>query len=78
VINQGMGGYHGNKIVLDGSTASWKKRTMQTVLKKRNHDFSRKRKTTFKKLMWFMLSMVKESSRNALERFFSKIKEVTL
>jgi hypothetical protein len=29
----------------------------------------------FKKLMWFMLSMVKESSQNALERFFPKIKE---
>jgi hypothetical protein len=29
----------------------------------------------FKKLMWFMLSLVKESSQNALERFFPKIKE---
>jgi hypothetical protein len=29
----------------------------------------------FKKLMWFMLSMVKESLQNALERFFPKIKE---
>jgi hypothetical protein len=29
----------------------------------------------FKKLMWFMLNMVKESSQNALERFFPKIKE---
>ena len=29
----------------------------------------------FKKLMWFMLSMVKESTQNALERFFPKIKE---
>jgi hypothetical protein len=28
----------------------------------------------FKKLMWFMLGMVKESSQNALERFFPKIK----
>jgi hypothetical protein len=31
----------------------------------------------FKKLMWFMLSMVKENSQNALERFFPKIKEAT-
>jgi hypothetical protein len=29
----------------------------------------------FKKLMYFMLSMVKESSQNALERFFPKLKE---
>jgi hypothetical protein len=29
----------------------------------------------FKKLMYFMLSMVKESTQNALERFFPKIKE---
>jgi hypothetical protein len=26
--------------------------------------------------MWFMLNMVNESSQNALERFFPKIKEV--
>jgi hypothetical protein len=31
----------------------------------------------FKKLIWFMLSMVKESSQNALERFFPKIQEAT-
>jgi hypothetical protein len=43
--------------------------------KKRTQDFSRKRKMTFKKLMRFMISMVKESSQNALERFFPKIKE---
>jgi hypothetical protein len=29
----------------------------------------------FKKLTWFMLGMVKESTRNALARFFPKIKE---
>jgi hypothetical protein len=29
----------------------------------------------FKKLMYFMLSLVKESSQNALERFFPKLKE---
>ena len=43
--------------------------------KKREQDFSRKRKMTFKKLIWFMLNMVNESSQNALERFFPKIKE---
>jgi hypothetical protein len=43
--------------------------------KKRKQDFSRERKMTFKKLMYFMLSMVKESTQNALERFFPKIKE---
>jgi hypothetical protein len=43
--------------------------------KKRKQDFSRARKMPFKKLMWFMLNMVKESSQNALERFFPKIKE---
>jgi hypothetical protein len=31
----------------------------------------------FKKLMTFMLSPIKESSQNALERFFPKIKEAT-
>jgi hypothetical protein len=45
--------------------------------KKRKQDFSRDRKMPFKKLMWFMLSMVKESTQNALERFFPKIKEAT-
>jgi hypothetical protein len=43
--------------------------------KKRKQDFSRDRKMPFKKLMWCMLSMVKESSQNALERFSPKIKE---
>jgi hypothetical protein len=45
--------------------------------KKRKQDFNRDRKMPFKKLMWFMLSMVKESSQNALERFFPKLKEAT-
>jgi hypothetical protein len=43
--------------------------------KKSKQDFSRNRKTPFKKLMWLMLSMVRESSQNALERLFPKIKE---
>ncbi|MDR0638837.1 MAG: hypothetical protein LBG27_08055 [Spirochaetaceae bacterium] len=38
--------------------------------KKRKRDFSRKRNMPFKKLMWFTLSLVKESAQNALERFF--------
>jgi hypothetical protein len=29
----------------------------------------------FKKLIYFMLSMIKESSQNALERYFGKIGE---
>jgi hypothetical protein len=45
--------------------------------KKRREDFSRNRKMPFKKLMAFMLGMVKESSQNALERFFPKLKEAT-
>jgi hypothetical protein len=43
--------------------------------KKRKQDFSRNRKIPSKKLMCFMLSLVKESTQNALERFFPKIKE---
>ena len=43
--------------------------------KKRKQDFSGKRKMPFKKLMWFTLSLLNESARNALERFFPKIKE---
>jgi hypothetical protein len=43
--------------------------------KKREQDFTRNRKMPFKKLMRFMLGMVKESSRNALERFFPGINE---
>jgi hypothetical protein len=45
------------------------------VNRKREQDFSRGRKMPFKKLMWFMPGMVKESSQNATERFFPKIKE---
>ncbi|MDR1148543.1 MAG: hypothetical protein LBK66_07920, partial [Spirochaetaceae bacterium] len=44
--------------------------------KKETQDFSRKRKMPFIELIYFMLGMVKESSQNALERFFPKIKEV--
>jgi hypothetical protein len=38
--------------------------------KKREEDFTRERKMGFKKLVYFMLSMIKESCQNALERFF--------
>jgi len=38
-------------------------------------DFTRERKMGFKKLIYFMLSMVKESSQNALERYFGKTGE---
>jgi hypothetical protein len=51
-----------------------KKAGYESRSKKRRQDFSRNRKMPFKKLMWLMLSMVKESSQNALERFFPKIK----
>jgi hypothetical protein len=43
--------------------------------KKREQHFTRNRKMPFKKLMRFMLGMVKESSQNALGRFFSGINE---
>jgi hypothetical protein len=35
--------------------------------------FTRERKMPFKKLIYFPLSMIKESSRNALERYFGKL-----
>jgi hypothetical protein len=41
--------------------------------KKREQDFTRKRKMTFAELIYFMLGMVKESSQNALSRFFPRI-----
>jgi hypothetical protein len=43
--------------------------------KKRFEDFTRKRKMDFEKLIWFLLSMINESSQNALERYFPKIGE---
>jgi hypothetical protein len=47
---------------------------MKAVQRNEKRDFSRKRKISFKNLMFFMLSMVKESSQNVLERFFPKMK----
>jgi hypothetical protein len=40
--------------------------------KKRTQDFTRNRKMGFKRLIYFLLSMIKESSQNALERYFAK------
>jgi IS4 transposase len=46
--------------------------------KKRKQDFTRKRKMTFNELIYFMLSMVKESTQNALERVFPQLKKENL
>jgi hypothetical protein len=43
--------------------------------RKREQDFTRERKMGFKKLIYFLLSMINESTQNALERFFSRIGE---
>jgi hypothetical protein len=51
------------------------KKDCENRSKKRRGDFSREREMPFKKLIWFMLGLAKESSQNALERFFPKIKE---
>jgi hypothetical protein len=40
--------------------------------KKRPQDFTRNRKMTFAELMYFMPGMAKESSQNALSRFFHR------
>jgi hypothetical protein len=45
--------------------------------KKRETDFTRERKMGFKKLVYFMLSMIKESTQNALERYFAMNGEET-
>jgi DNA-binding transcriptional ArsR family regulator len=45
--------------------------------RKRAEDFTRERKMPFKKLIYFLLSMIKESSQNALERYFGKLGEAT-
>jgi hypothetical protein len=47
----------------------------QEQARKRPADFTRERKMGFKKLIYFLLSMVNESSQNALERFFPRIGE---
>jgi hypothetical protein len=75
VINPQRGGYHGGKTCFEAVRDLLEKAAFELRSKKRKQDFSRNRKMPFKKLMWFMLSMVKESSQNALERFFPKLKE---
>ncbi|MDR0760595.1 MAG: IS4 family transposase [Treponema sp.] len=70
-----MGGYHGEKTCIETIRNLLEKADYESRSKKRKQDFSRNRKMPFKKLMWFTLSLVKESSQNALERFFPKIKE---
>jgi hypothetical protein len=44
--------------------------------RKSPEDFTRERKMPFKKLVCFLLSMIKESSQNAPERYFAKAGEV--
>jgi hypothetical protein len=41
--------------------------------KKRARDFTRNRKMPFTKLIYFFLSMIKESTQNALERYFLRL-----
>jgi hypothetical protein len=65
------------KLVLRPFETCWKKRTTKAVQKNGNRISARIVKLPFKKLMRFMLGMVKESSQNALERFFPKMKEAT-
>jgi hypothetical protein len=48
-------------------------RTFKEQSKKAANDFTRERKMGFTKLIYFMLSMIKESSQTALERFFGKV-----
>jgi hypothetical protein len=43
--------------------------------KEKAEDFTRERKMGFRKLTYFLLSMINESSQNALERYFPKIGE---
>jgi hypothetical protein len=66
------GEYHGKKNCVEvviGLTgiSSYERRS-----KKREQDFTRKRKMTFAELIYFMLGMVKESTQNALSRFFQR------
>jgi len=46
--------------------------------KKREQDFTRKRKMTFSEIIYFMLSIVKESTQNALERVFPHLQKENL
>jgi hypothetical protein len=67
-----------------GEGISWEKNCVEAVLrlahhpryerrsKKREQDFTRKRKMSFAELLYFMLGMVKDSTQNALSRFFQQ------
>jgi hypothetical protein len=46
--------------------------------KKRQQDFTRNRKMTFTEIIYFMLTIVKESSQNALERVFPQLRKENL
>jgi hypothetical protein len=46
---------------------------LQSKVGKKAADFTRERKMGFKELVYFLLSMINESSQNALERYFPKI-----
>jgi hypothetical protein len=74
-----------NYVIITNRRVSWGKNCVETLTglmrqkayeikaKKPSRDFTRKRKTTFAELIYFMLGMVKGSSQNALERFFPRI-----
>jgi hypothetical protein len=70
-----LGGYHGKKNCFETVRALLEEAAYKIRSKKREQDFTRNRKMPFKKLILFMLGMVKESSQNALERFFPKLKD---
>jgi hypothetical protein len=56
------------KVMVEGT--AYKERS-----RKKPADFTRKRKMGFKELVYFLLSMINESSQNALERYFPRIGE---
>jgi hypothetical protein len=75
VINQKTRGVAWKKTCFEVVRGLIGQREYENRAKKRKQDFSRNRKMPLEKLMWFMLGMVKESTQNALERFFPKLKE---
>jgi hypothetical protein len=73
-----MGGYHRRKTCFETVRNLSGKVDYENRSKKRTQDFSWNRKISFKKLMWFMFSLMKECSQNALERFFPKMNLPTI
>jgi hypothetical protein len=55
-----------------------KKKCYEHRSKQRPQDFTRKRKMGFTEIIYFMLSMVKESTQNALERAFPQLQKENL